>query len=114
MHRAFAVLAAALALAGCASIGEDVGFASAAATHRGRALAQEKCARCHTIAGRAASPNPRATTFARIGKLYSRNGLEWELEAINDVGHYQMPTTPLSRAEMKSLVAYVYRNRTDS
>jgi hypothetical protein len=49
-----------------------------------------------------------------MGRLYSRNGLEWELQAINDVGHYQMPTTRLSQAEMKSLVAYVYHGRAGS
>ncbi|WP_293908058.1 cytochrome c [Phenylobacterium sp.] len=109
MRKALGVVAAAaLAMAGCASVGEELGLAKAAAAHRGEGLATAKCAGCHTIAGGAASPVSRATPFPEIAKRYTRNGLTWELEAINDVGHYQMPTTALSRDQMSALVAYIH------
>ena len=107
MHKTFDLFAAVLVLAGCASPGVGV----AGSMDRGRALAREKCAACHTIAGRAASPNPRAPAFAVVGKRYSRQGLDRELQAINDVGHYEMPTTPLSPAERDSLAVYIQRGR---
>jgi mono/diheme cytochrome c family protein len=107
MHRTFGFLAMALVLAGCASLDEYGAAGSDGATHRGQALAQGKCAMCHTIAGVAASPNPRAPAFSEIHKRYGGKRLDWELQAINDVGHYQMPTTRLSESERGSLAAYI-------
>lgn len=104
-------LALALTMGGCASLSGDVGRGETAPVHGGKALANAKCAACHTVAGAAASPNPRAPPFAQIGQRYSRRGLVWELQAIRDVGHYNMPATPLSPREMEALATYIHRSR---
>jgi len=102
MRRALLLLAA-LALTGCTSVGGGPGWP----LDRGRALAQEKCAACHTISGNADSPNPKAPPFAQIGARYSEAGLDRELEVIAQMGHYSMPPTPLSKADRDSLAAYI-------
>jgi len=78
---------------------------------RGRDLAQDKCAACHAISGERPGPNKQATGFAIIARQYSRKGLTRELQAINEVGHYAMPTTPLSESDRASLAAYIFQGR---
>jgi len=104
-----ALLAAALALAACASVGGGPGWP----LDTGRALAQDKCASCHTISGDRESPNPKAPPFAVIGKRYSPAGLDRQLELIVEMGHYAMPPTPLSLAERASLAAYIQHRLPD-
>lgn len=107
----FGVAAAALVLAGCIAIGEEWGAHDTALMGHGRSVAREKCAGCHTVSGARPSPNPRAPSFADISRRYSRSGLDREFEAISEVGHYAMPTTPLTPAERESLAAYIYKGR---
>jgi cytochrome c len=92
-----------LALSGCTSVSGGLGWP----LDRGRALAQDKCASCHTISGTAQSPDPKAPPFAQIGARYSEAGLDRELEVIAQMGHYSMPPTPLSKADRDSLAAYI-------
>jgi mono/diheme cytochrome c family protein len=111
MDRIAAALLMMLAVSGCATTGAGSHFTGSAEAREGGVIAQAKCAACHTISGATASPLARTPTFAQIHKRHGQRGLLWELEAINEVGHYEMPATPLSASEMRSLVAYIHRGR---
>ena len=111
MPRIAVAICTILALGGCATAGEGQRVTRGEDARQGAAIAKARCAGCHTIKGAAVSPLHGAPSFAQIKTRHSRRSLLWELEAINDVGHYEMPTTPLSASEMQSLVAYIHRGR---
>jgi mono/diheme cytochrome c family protein len=98
--RLLILAAAAAALVGCATVDDPrVG--------EGKTLAERRCAVCHAVSGSAASPRPDARPFRVIAGEYSRSALERELQAVAEVGHYQMPPMGLSASEVGSLSAYL-------
>ena len=111
MPRIVIATIAVLAVCGCATVGDVPHSTKGDDARHGAAIARARCAGCHTIKGTVASPLHQAPTFAQIETRHSRRSLLWELEAINDVGHYEMPTTFLSSGEMGSLVAYIHQGR---
>lgn len=74
---------------------------------RGLIFARRECASCHTVQGDAASPRLGAPTFEQIARIYQGYRLDWELETISQVGHYAMPTKPMSGADIADVTAYV-------
>ena len=98
-------LAAVLVMAG-AALAEPASAASAA-IRRGAALAASNCAACHATGLTGASPNPKSPPFVEVGQRYADLRLDWELEAIAEVGHYQMPARPLTAGQINDLVAYI-------
>jgi cytochrome c len=102
-----AIIAAALAASGCASMVNEIAGEDVGAITRGRHLAEQRCATCHAITAEGASPRTEAPTFGEIKQDYMASGLGWELEASSAVGHYDMPPTPTTAPERRDLVAYV-------
>jgi len=74
---------------------------------RGRALAQARCASCHAISGPGPSRDPQAPPFSQVARRYANLRLDWELEAISQVGHHAMPATALDPSQARDLDAYV-------
>lgn len=73
----------------------------------GEAIAYARCAGCHAVGQSVASPNAGAPAFEEVGRKYRSIRLEWELEAISDVGHYSMPAKPMDAQEIRNLTAYI-------
>ncbi|PLR28622.1 cytochrome C [Caulobacter zeae] len=71
----------------------------------GRSLAKGRCLSCHQLDGPFA--DGAAPPFTLIAKRYRSHRLDWELQAIAEVGHYRMPPTLLSAAETSALAAYI-------
>lgn len=78
-----------------------------AARRRGFNYAQDNCAGCHEIGYQGASKNPQAPAFGQIQKTYSRTGLERELDAVSEVGHFGMPPKPVSPTDRADLATYI-------
>ena len=100
------VLVAALALSGAASArtteGEPVGSAT-----RGAAVIQGNCDACHAVGASGTSPNPDAPPFREVARRYQDQRLDWELEAISEVGHYRMPKRVLTAGEIADVLTYI-------
>jgi mono/diheme cytochrome c family protein len=102
------LIAVTLLLGGCSVLkGFEVGFPTAAKLRNGEAVAQRVCSACHATDRSNTGGKGRATPFAAIAKKYSTSGLELELSAISDAGHYSMPAIPLSAKEQAGLAAYI-------
>jgi mono/diheme cytochrome c family protein len=107
---ALAIVLCAAALAGCSLLDpaakvsplEPLGDAA-----RGRGMAQAQCSACHAISGPGPSPRTQAPPFSQIADRYADLRLDWELEAISQVGHYAMPAKPLAPAQIRDLDAYL-------
>jgi len=102
-----ALAVVALGLSSCAvldgfSPGERVRLREVAA---GQALARSRCQACHLVDG--PSVDGAAPPLVEIARRYKDKRLDWELETIAEVGHYRMPRTPLSAAEISALNAYL-------
>jgi cytochrome c len=102
-----AVIAAALAVSGCASMVNEIAGKDVGAITRGRHLAEQRCATCHAITAEGLSSRSEAPTFGEIKQNYMPSGLGWELEASSTIGHYDMPPTITTEPERRDLVAYV-------
>lgn len=74
---------------------------------RGGVFARRECAGCHTVRGDSVSPRPGAPTFEDIAVRYVDARLDWELEAITQVGHYAMPAKAMSKADIADVTAYI-------
>ncbi len=77
------------------------------ARHRGYNYAQDNCAGCHQIGYQGASKNPQAPAFGQIQRSYSRTGLERELDAVSEVGHFGMQPRPISPTDRTDLATYI-------
>jgi mono/diheme cytochrome c family protein len=108
IHASIVASALALLLGGCSILkGLEVGFPAAAKLRHGEVVAQRSCSACHAIGGAGARGQGRALSFAAISKKYSPAGLELEMRAIADAGHYSMPAIPLSPKDQAGLAAYI-------
>ncbi len=94
-------------LSACALFADPGAHQDRAAVGAGRTLAETRCGSCHALQGGQPSPNPTAPPFAVVAKRYSGLRVDWELEAITQVGHYQMPVRVLSAPEIAALSAYI-------
>lgn len=77
------------------------------AIERGARLASTECAACHAIGPEGAHPATAAPDFGAIAGRYRDLRLDWELEAISQVGHYRMARKALTAAEIADLTAYI-------
>ena len=75
----------------------------------GRQVAQQHCARCHAIAKRGSSPNPKAPRFPLIAERYADNNPAPVLIDGTVVRHPGMPEFRLLEYETDGLVAYIRR-----
>lgn len=96
------VLAAMLALAGCA----DLRPVSDPATVRGHAVARRDCAVCHAVEPGGVSPRPAAPAFGST-EMRHTSGLEGRVATLARWGHYGMPPLKLSPADAGDLTAYI-------
>ena len=96
-------------LVGCASLSPLGGPppAQRQAIERGARLARVECAACHAIGTQGAHPARAAPDFVAVAARYRDLRLDWELEAISQVGHYRMPRKPLTAAEIADMTAYI-------
>ena len=97
-------LVACVSLAACASTPGEPSKADLVA--RGRTLAQAECSQCHTVGARGGGATA-APSFATVAERYRNTRLDWELEAISQVGHYQMPRKQLTSIDIADLTAYI-------
>jgi len=84
---------------------------NAASIKRGGLLAEQRCAACHAIGPRGASPNITAPTFRRIAN-------QWPLEQLQEAfaegivtGHGPMPEFTFEPADIDDLLAYLGKMR---
>lgn len=96
-------LAAALALAGCAT-GPKAPADQAA--ERGHAIARQACAACHATEPGGASPRASAPAFGSLEMRHTA-GLEGRLADLARQGHYGMPPVKLDAGEVRDLLAYI-------
>ena len=74
---------------------------------RGRALAEENCARCHAVGRTGTSPLPQAPPFRTLSERYPLDTL-WEAFAEGIVtGHPQMPEFHWEPEKIEDLMAYL-------
>jgi mono/diheme cytochrome c family protein len=73
----------------------------------GRALATDRCARCHAVGRTGDSPNPRSPRFRDLGARFPFDGLREALMQGMIVGHPEMPIQHLTQAESGDLIAYM-------
>ena len=83
-----------------------------AQVERGRVLAEDRCAACHAVGpvGKSVQPQPHATPFRVLMRLYrveeTEEALEDTLERALKSDHPD-PRLQLSRAEIDDLIAYL-------
>jgi len=107
----FRVVAApviAVLLSGCSvAEGLRVGFPTASRIGRGESVARNVCAACHAVRPGQASARSGAPTFMTISRRYTPRGLDRELDAIAEVGHYGMPVIRITPNDQRDLIAYI-------
>jgi len=74
---------------------------------RGGDFARRECSSCHTVRGDSVSPKAGAPTFEDVARRYADYRLDWELEAISQVGHYSMPAKAMSKTDIADVTAYI-------
>lgn len=98
-------------LGGCAGVADQLLGTNLVQVSEGRRLAQQRCASCHAIKAAGPSPAAEARSFGEIAQRHRGRSLDWQLETINEAGHFSMPAIALSPAEQASLAAYIRRQR---
>jgi cytochrome c len=73
----------------------------------GRALAEERCARCHAIEKTGESPFPLAPPLRDIAKRYPLEGLEEAFAEGIVVGHPAMPEFEFEPDQIAGLIAFL-------
>ena len=98
-----------LVTAAAALLGVTSGHA--ANVKRGGTIAEQRCAACHAIGPRGASPNIKAPTFRRIAN-------QWPVEQLQEAfaegimtGHGPMPEFTFSPDDIDDLLAYLGKLR---
>jgi cytochrome c len=74
---------------------------------RGRALAQENCARCHAVGREGDSPNPDAPAFRILGARYPVASLAEAFAEGVVTGHPGMPEFEWEPETIEALIAYL-------
>jgi len=77
------------------------------AAERGARVAARECSGCHAVDLQGASPKPAAPPFRDVRRRYNEISLGREFEAISQVGHYEMPPKPISKADSEDLIAFI-------
>ena len=101
-----------LAAAGALAISSEAGAKNIfsrrdSAAERGYRVAARDCAGCHAVEQTGASPRPGAPPFRDVRRRYNEISMQREFEAIREVGHYEMPPTPISLSDGRDLSAYI-------
>ena len=73
----------------------------------GKAIAEEKCARCHAIGKTGTSPLAQAPLFRDVVKRYPVDNLAEALAEGITVGHEAMPEFELSPEQIADLLNYL-------
>lgn len=94
-------------LMGCAAFEPLHLAADTPLVETGRALALDECSSCHAVGAGGGYPATAAPSFASVAERYRNYRLDWELEAISQVGHYRMPRKMLTSPEISALAAYI-------
>ena len=79
--------------------------AEQAQTDRGRALAEQWCAKCHAIAPGREGPEPRIPSFMRMAA--DPENTREALRQFITIPHFEMPPQTLTRAEIDDVIAYI-------
>lgn len=74
---------------------------------RGRALAAEKCARCHALSLDDKSPHEKAPPFRDVVEIYPSEHLSEALAEGIVSGHPDMPVFVLSVSQVEGFLAYL-------
>lgn len=74
---------------------------------RGAAFITGNCDACHATGKLDVSPNLDAPPFREVARRYEGQHLDWELEAITQVGHYRMPPRVMTSLQVADVVAYI-------
>lgn len=98
-------VALSLALSGCALRGGDQG-AEPTPPERGRTVALQLCAACHAVERNGVSPQVRAPAFDSR-EMQHTAGLTGRVADLTRLGHYGMPSIPLSGPQVDDMVAYI-------
>ena len=73
----------------------------------GRAIVEQKCARCHAIGATGESPHPKALPFRFIVKRYPVEDLAEALAEGIVSGHPDMPVFAFEPAQINAILAYI-------
>ena len=84
-------------------------WAASGPVARGKALAQQNCARCHAIGEKGASRNPKSPPFRTLKTRYPLNELEEALAEGIVVSHDapEMPEFEFDPNQISDLIAYI-------
>ncbi len=74
---------------------------------KGRAIAEQYCARCHNVAAQGASPFEPAPPFRELASRWPLENLEEALAEGISVGHEAMPEFKLDIDEIDDLMSYI-------
>jgi mono/diheme cytochrome c family protein len=74
---------------------------------RGRAIAEKRCARCHAVGARGASPVAIAPPFRTLPQRYPVENLAEALAEGIVVGHPMMPEFKLPPPDIDALLSYI-------
>ena len=72
---------------------------------RGRALAEQFCAKCHAIAPGRANPEPNAPGFVRMAADPEQTRAS--LRQFIMLPHFEMPAQTITTAEIEDVIAYI-------
>jgi mono/diheme cytochrome c family protein len=101
------VLGALAVALGFSVLATPLAAAAPSPQERGRALAEAKCARCHAVGARGASPVSPAPPFRTLPQRYPVESLAEALAEGIVVGHPMMPEFQLEPPEIDALLAYI-------
>jgi mono/diheme cytochrome c family protein len=105
----FAVLCALLLAMGTAAARDacSAGSAASEAVTRGKAIAEEKCARCHGIGLEDQSTHKSAPPFRDVVRRYPIDNLAEALAEGIVSGHPDMPVFVFEPADIEAFLAYL-------
>lgn len=96
------VIGAGLVLAAPAALADDAEMIA-----KGRALAEEKCARCHALGSEGASPHEKAPPFREVVEIYPSEDLAEALAEGIVSGHPDMPVFKLEPPQIEAFLGYL-------
>jgi mono/diheme cytochrome c family protein len=101
------ILAAALALSGCATMSSDEGPGRAESLARGREIAETVCSTCHAVGRTGESPLAPAPPFRQLSRKYNVEDLQEALAEGISVGHPAMPHFEFTPSDVTAMVGYL-------